>query len=116
MQHLRKGRKFGRVRKVRKALVRSLASSFFLRGTITTTEAKAKELRPIVERHLTKAKQMSLHQRRLFLKQFSPRTVHKIIEQGQITATRQGGYTRIVKLGQRVSDNAPIARLELIRK
>lgn len=115
MRHLKKGRKFGRERKLRRALIKTMASSFFMRGRITTTEAKAKELRPHVERALTRAQSPALANRRLLAAAFSPATAADAMRRAQEVAGRPGGYTRIVKLGSRKGDNAKMAILELVR-
>ncbi len=115
MKHLRKPRKFSRESAQRSALMRDLASAFFLFGKITTTEAKAKELRPRVEKFITKAKEMSLSSQRLLRSQFSAKLVKKILEVGKKQADRKGGYTRITKLGQRKSDSAKMAVIELVK-
>ncbi len=96
--------------------MRSLASSLIERGAIETTEAKAKELRPFVEKLITKAKTGTLHSRRLAGKQIHKReTADKLFaDVGPMFATRQGGYTRILKTGHRKGDGAEMARIELI--
>jgi len=96
--------------------MRSLASSLIERGSIETTEAKAKELRPYVEKLITKAKTGTLHSRRLAGKVIQKReTADKLFaEIGPAFATRQGGYTRILKTGHRKGDGAEMARIELI--
>ena len=79
MKKLRKGRKFGRERDQMRALLKSLASSFFIYGRVKTTEAKAKELRPYVEKFITRAKNLTLANRRYFLRFFSENVLKKII-------------------------------------
>lgn len=116
MRHLKKGRKFGRKTDQRAALKKSLASSFFMLGRITTTEAKAKEMRPIVERYLTRAKNPSLANRRLLAAIFSDAVIKKIFAQAADLMARPGGYTRIIRLGQRKTDGAKMAILELLAK
>ena len=115
MRHLKKGRKFGRERNQRRALMKSLASSFFMSGRINTTEAKAKELRPYVEKFITRAKDPTPANRRLLQKFFSPIVVKKIMESGDNFSGRAGGYTRIIKIGVRKSDGARMAIIELIQ-
>lgn len=115
MRHLKKGRKFGRVANQRRALLKSMAASFFMLGRIRTTEAKAKELRPYVEKYLTRAKSSTLANRRLLASAFTPRTAGNAIARAAEVQGRQGGYTRIVKLGARKSDGARMALLELVR-
>ena len=115
MRHLRKGRKFGRVANQRRALTKSMASSFFMSGSICTTEAKAREMRPIVEKFLTRAKSPTLATRRYLHAYFKPNVVSRILIMGQSTGTRPGGYTRMVKLGTRTRDSARLAILEMVK-
>lgn len=115
MRHKRKGRKFGRKRDQRRALMKSLASSFFMLGRIKTTEAKAKELRPYVEKFLTRAKNPTLATHRYLAGFFSERVVKKIIESAPVYSAKAGGYTRIVKLGVRKSDGARMAIVEFVK-
>ena len=116
MRHRKAGRQLRRTTEQKIALMRSLATSLIEREAIETTEAKAKELRPFVERLITKAKSGTLHARRL-----AARHVHKreaadklFQELGPRYATRPGGYTRILKTGHRKGDGAEMARIELI--
>lgn len=116
MKHLKKGRKFGRPSSQRKALMKGIISSLFLHGKIVTTLAKAKEYGPKAEKAITKAKNGDLHSRRTLLKLLSPDIVDKLI--ADIAPTfkeRQGGYTRIIKIGARRSDSAEMASLELVK-
>ncbi len=115
MKHLKKGRTFGRTTAIRHALLKSLASSFFILGRITTTEAKAKELRPFVERQITVAKNPTLHRRRMLARTFPDRVAEKIIAAAETMKGRNGGYTRIMKLGARKSDSAKMAIIELVQ-
>lgn len=115
MKHLKKGRKFGRERDQRRALMKSLASSFFMLGRIRTTEAKAKELRPFVEKFITNAKKPDLSSRRILCQFFADRVVKKILEYGKDYADRPGGYTRVIKTGPRKSDGARMAIIELVK-
>lgn len=94
--------------------MKSLASSFFMLGRINTTEAKAKELRPFVEKFVTRSKQPTLASRRHLRKFFSEAVVRKVIERANVHAKRPGGYTRIVKLGARKSDGARLALIEFV--
>ena len=115
MQHHRKNRKFGRVRNQRKALLRNLAFSFFLSGRIITTEAKAKELRPFVEKIISDAKYDSVSTRRALAKKLPEKIIPKIVKDiAPRFQTRSGGYTRIIRLGERRSDSAKEAILELV--
>jgi large subunit ribosomal protein L17 len=97
-------------------LLANLATALFEHGGITTTEAKAKRLRPYAERLVTHAKRGDLHARRHVLRFVRDKSVvHTLFtEIGPRFATRDGGYTRIVKLGPRKGDNAPLARIELV--
>lgn len=114
MRKMRRGRKFGRERDQRRALLKSLASSFFMAGRIKTTQAKAKELRPYVEKFITRAKSPTLANRRRTLRLFSEEVLKKIIARGEEMRARPGGYTRIVKLGARKRDGARMAYIEFV--
>lgn len=114
MRHLKKGRKFGRVKKVRRALFRNLAFSFLRTGRITTTEAKAKELRSFVEKLINQAKSQSPVARRRLRALLPASIVPKLMrELAPKYSGKHGGYTRIVKLGRRKSDAAKMTILEL---
>lgn len=115
MRHLKRGRKFGRERNQRRALLKSLASSFFMSGRINTTEAKAKELRPFAEKFITRAKFGTLQNRRMLQRFFSEKVVRKVFETAKANSHRSGGYTRIVKIGPRARDGARMAIIELIK-
>lgn len=115
MQHLKKGRKFGRVRNQRKALFKSLATAFFMRKKMRTTEAKAKELRPFVEKCITRAKHPTLANRRMLLQHFSKPVVTSIVTEATKQMNRPGGYTRITKIGTRTSDSASMAYIEMMK-
>ncbi|MDP3883181.1 MAG: 50S ribosomal protein L17 [Candidatus Staskawiczbacteria bacterium] len=116
MRKLNKGRKLSRKKGPRKQLFRSLANSFFLYEKIKTTEAKAKELRPIVEKMITRARVNTLANRRLLAQDLTPKMTKKIIDElAPKFAGRKGGYTRITKLGPRISDGAKIVIFELIK-
>src|SRR3989344_3978443 len=115
MRHHNSKRKFGRTRKVRKALVNSLALNLIVRGKIKTNLPKAKELRPFIEKLVTLAKQDTLAHRRLALSKLSNRQpeVKKLFENiAPKYEKRNGGYTRVLKLGARKSDGAPMAIIE----
>jgi len=116
MRKRKRGRKFSRKRDQRKALLKGLTISFFLKEKIKTTEAKAKELKKVAEKFITRAKKGNLHSRRLLLRSFSPQLVKKIIDDiGPRYKERKGGYTRIIKLGLRKGDKAKMAIIELIK-
>jgi large subunit ribosomal protein L17 len=97
-------------------MLRSLAESLFEHERIRTTEAKAKALRPYAERLITKAKKGTVHHRRQVLGDIENRAiVHKLFADiGPRFSERNGGYTRILKLGQRPGDGAPMALIELV--
>jgi large subunit ribosomal protein L17 len=116
MRHRKAGRQLRRTSEQKLALMRSLATALIEHGAIETTEAKAKELRPFVEKLITKAKAGTLHARRLAGRQIHQRhAADKLFQQlGPRFATRQGGYTRILKTGHRKGDGAEMARIELI--
>ena len=118
MRHAKAGRQLRRTSEQKLALMRSLAQSLFQHGAIETTEAKAKELRPFVEKLITKAKSGTLHGRRLAGRHVHKReTADKLFrEVGPKFATRPGGYTRILKLGHRRGDGADMARIELVER
>ena len=116
MKKLKSGRKFSRKRDQRKALLKLLARAIFLSGKIKTTEAKAKEVSSFAEKCITRARKGDLPSRRILLKYFSKDLVKKLINEiGPKYKNRKGGYTRIIKLGQRKSDGAKIAIIELIK-
>jgi len=117
MRHHQTGRKFNRVKKVRTALVRSLAKNLILREKMTTTEPKAKEIRPYVEKLVTKAKKDTLANRRLIIEKVGQdkKVLTKLFaELGPRFNERHGGYTRIVKLGRRLTDGSPMAIIEFV--
>jgi large subunit ribosomal protein L17 len=116
MRHRKAGRQLRRTSEQKLALMRSLASSLIEHGAIETTEAKAKELRPFVEKLITKARAGTLHGRRLAARHVQKReTADKLFQEiGPRFAKRAGGYTRILKTGHRKGDGAEMARIELI--
>src|SRR5215212_1169115 len=116
MRHRNAGRRLRRTSEQKLSLMRNLAQSLFEHGSIETTEAKAKELRPFVEKLITKAKSGTLHARRLAGRHVQQRAVaDKLFQEvGPKFATRNGGYTRILKTGHRKGDGAEMARIELV--
>jgi len=116
MRHNKKGLKLGRTKSHRKALLSNMASSLLLHKEIKTTHAKAKELRRFTERLITYGKKNTTHARRLAFKFLRRKDTVKILfdEVAPIYEKRQGGYTRIIKLGNRVNDNAPIVLIQLV--
>ena len=116
MRHRKKGKQLRRTSEQKLALMRSLAKALIERGVIETTEAKAKELRPFVEKLITKAKTGTLHNRRLAGRGVPHReTADKLFKEvAPRFASRKGGYTRILKTGHRKGDGAEMARIELV--
>lgn len=112
----KKGPRFGGSPAHQKLILANLATSLFEHGRITTTEAKARTLRPFAERLITKAKRGDLHNRRQVLAVIRDKgIVHALFtEIGPRYAERPGGYTRITKIGPRKGDNAPMAVIELV--
>jgi large subunit ribosomal protein L17 len=118
MRHHNKNKKFGRVRNQRTALMRSLARSLVLHERIKTTEAKAKALRPFIEKLITKSKDGSLAARRLVVSRLGGSDVAsaKIFDTlAPKYKERNGGYTRVTKLGTRVGDAAREAIIEFVK-
>lgn len=113
-----KGARLGGSASHQKAMLANLATSLFEHGRITTTEAKAKRLRPYAEKLITHAKGGSLANRREVLKDIRDKdVVHSLFaEIGPFFADREGGYTRIIKTVPRKGDNAPMAVIELVRE
>ena len=97
-------------------LLANLAAALYTHGAITTTETKAKRLRPLAERLITFAKRGDLHARRRVLSVIGDKEVVHVLfaEIAPQVAERDGGYTRITKIGNRKGDNAPMARIELV--
>ncbi|GAA3025211.1 50S ribosomal protein L17 [Microbacterium dextranolyticum] len=97
-------------------LLANLAAALYTHGAITTTETKAKRLRPLAERLITFAKRGDLHARRRVLSVIGDKEVVHVLfaEIAPQVAEREGGYTRITKIGNRKGDNAPMARIELV--
>ena len=116
MRHQRSGRKFSRTREHRRAMFRNLATALLLHGRIQTTDAKAKALRPVVEKLITLGRRGDLHARRLAASSLTDKVaLTKLFgEIGVRFKNRPGGYTRILKLGNRQGDAAPIAVIELV--
>ena len=117
MRHLKKGRKFHRIKGQRRAFLRNLTNDLVRRGKIETTEARAKEIRPIAEKLITIAKSGSLTSRRLILKRVGVEHVAEKLcgEIGPRYKDRNGGYLRVVKLGTaRKRDGSRLARIELV--
>lgn len=115
MKKLQKGRRLHRERDQRHALLKTLATSLILKEKITTTEAKAKELSPFIQRKITRAKKGDMAARRYLATLFTPKAVKKLMEDlGVRYKDRKGGYVRIVKVGQRKSDSSKMAMIQLV--
>jgi large subunit ribosomal protein L17 len=112
----RKARRFGGSAAHQKAMFGNLVASLIAAEAIVTTEAKAKALRPVAEKMITKARKGGLHNHRQVVAFIRDKEMaHKLFEEvGPRYANRPGGYTRILKLGPRDGDNAPMARIELV--
>ncbi|MGS2588399.1 50S ribosomal protein L17 [Streptomyces hebeiensis] len=111
-----KGARLGGGAAHEKLLLANLAKALFEHGRITTTEAKARRLRPVAERFITKAKKGDIHNRRQVLRSITDKSVvHTLFtEIAPRYENRPGGYTRITKIGNRRGDNAPMAVIELV--
>jgi large subunit ribosomal protein L17 len=116
MRHRARDRQLSRTATHRRATLANLATSLLAHDRIVTTEAKAKELRPYVERLITLARRGGLHARRQVERRLKDRAVTGRLfkELGPRFAARPGGYTRIVKIGHRPGDGAEVARIELV--
>lgn len=117
MRHNYKGRKLGTDYSHTKAMKKSLVGALFLNDRIKTVESRAKEIRPDVDKVITWAKRGDLHSRRLAIAKLGDkelvREIFEKVAQGMFQ-DRQGGYTRIMKLGNRKGDNAPMVIMELV--
>ncbi|HUS60386.1 MAG TPA: 50S ribosomal protein L17 [Nevskiaceae bacterium] len=118
MKHRVSGKKLSRGRAQRKALFKNLINSLVIHGQIKTTESKAKAIRGLVDKLITKGKTSTLHSRRLiaaFLQ--NKKAVSKIADElAPLFKKRPGGFTRIIRLGKRRGDDAMMVRLELVEK
>jgi large subunit ribosomal protein L17 len=116
MRHLKAGRKFGRTSAHRKALFKNLVGALIQKERISTTLAKAKELRGKVEKTITLGKKGTLHARRQAFKLVTAKdAVHKVFSAlAERYASRPGGYTRVIRIGYRKGDDAPMAFIELV--
>lgn len=116
MRKRKKGRKLSRKRNQRKALLKGLASALILNEKIKCGEARAKEISGFVEKFITTAGKKNLSSERRLAKFFTPKITKKLIDEiGPRYKDRPGGYTRIIKLGQRKSDGAKMAIIELVK-
>src|SRR3990167_4828417 len=110
-------RKFGRDRKVRTTMYKSLATALIDHGQIKTTQAKAKSLSQVIDKLITLAKRENLNARRELLGHVGEKAVKKLMNEIiKTNVDRKGGYTRIIRLGQRASDGAEMALIELTSK
>lgn len=117
MRHHNNVRKFGRKSGVRRALIRGLVNNLIIHGQIKTTEAKAKEIAPFVEKLVTRAKAKDLLATRLIIARLGNRIpeAHRLINEiAPRYMDRNGGYTRIIKLPQRLSDSAKMAVISFV--
>ncbi|MCP5029339.1 MAG: 50S ribosomal protein L17 [Actinomycetia bacterium] len=112
----KKGRRFGGSSQHQKLMMANLVASLIAAEGIVTTEAKAKAMRPIAEKLITKAKKGGLHNHRQVMSYLGdPEMASKLFDEvGPRYEDRPGGYLRILKLGNRYGDNAPMARVELV--
>ena len=118
MRHRVSGRKFDRAGDERRALLRGLVGDLLRHERLQTTEAKAKEIRPIAEKMITLGKDGTVHARRQALSYVNDKTVVSKLF-GEIAprfTSRPGGYTRIIKLGPRLGDGAQMAQIELVER
>lgn len=116
MRHHNVNRKFGREKNQRKALMKSLAHSLALEGAIKTTEPKAKELRPYIEKLVTLGKKETPASRRLLQSRVGIKAAKKIQDEwAPLYKERRGGYTRITKMAPRRSDASPMAVIEFVK-
>ena len=116
MRHQKKGKKFGREADHRKAMLNNLVISLLTHGRIETTVSKAKEMRSLTERMITYGKKGTLHHKRLaFATLHNHQLVKRLFDEiAPKYATREGGYTRIIKTRMRRGDCAPLAFIELV--
>lgn len=118
MRHRVSGRKFNLDRNKRKALFKNLINALVIHGEIKTTESKAKAVRRLIEKLITKGKKQTLNSRRLiasFLQ--NNKAVNKIVDElSPLFKKRPGGFTRIVRLGKRKGDDSMMVKLELVEK
>lgn len=115
MNHSKSTRKFGRERKVREGLMKSLAVALIENGKIKTTDAKARSLRPMIEKIVTEARKETLASRRNIVSKVGSGSAAKLVKEiAPKYKTRAGGYTRITKLQARLSDGSLMAVIEFV--
>ncbi|MBU0540201.1 MAG: 50S ribosomal protein L17 [Patescibacteria group bacterium] len=117
MRHRRKGVVLGREKAPREAMLRNLAQSLILYEHVNTTVAKAKAVKPMVEKLITVGREKTLNSRRKLARVLSLESaVNKVLEElGPRYSQRAGGYTRIIKLGRREGDGAEIAQIQFVK-
>lgn len=117
-RHGYQGRKLGRERDQRRALIKSLLEALIINESIETTQAKAKELRPAIEKLVTKAKKGDLHNRRQIISSLNTvQSAHKLVDEiAPRYKSRNGGYVRITSTTMRRGDNAQLARIEFVKE
>ena len=115
-RHGYQGRKLGRERDQRRALIKSLLEALIINESIETTESKAKEIRPTIEKLVTKAKKGDLHSRRQVISSLQTvETAHKLVDDiAKRYASRSGGYVRISRTTVRRGDNTQLAKIEFV--
>ena len=117
MRHRKKKQKLGSSFHQRKALLRSLATAIILKGRISTTEGKAKKVRPFIEKVISRARENNLVNKRLLLADFNSRIVNKLMKEiGPKYVGQPGGYIRIMKTIHRKADSAQMVLIELVKK
>ncbi len=115
MRHHKSTKKFGRPKNQRNALVASLARSLIINEKIKTTETKAKALRPVIEQMVTRGKNKTVASQRLLSARVGAEGAKKLVDViGPRYKDRKGGYTRIIKLGNRPSDRSAMAQIEFV--
>lgn len=116
MRHQRAGKRLSRGRKTRKALLRNLALSLFKYGQIQTTEAKAKVARPLIDKLLRRARSGTLDARRRLFAFLGDRVIVEklVVELVPKPGGRTSGFTRIIRLGERIGDGAMVVKMELV--
>ncbi|MDO8676632.1 MAG: 50S ribosomal protein L17 [Candidatus Azambacteria bacterium] len=116
MKHLKKNRKFGRLADYRRSFLSNLTNALIEKERIRTTEARAKEIRSLVEKAISRSKNDTLANRRLLLRRYNPKTVNKLFHNlGPRFKEREGGYCRIMKLELRKNDSAKMVIIELLK-
>jgi large subunit ribosomal protein L17 len=116
MRHLKKRNKITKTKNQRKAIYHLMVSSLILKERIITTEAKAKKIRPFLEKNISRAKQNTLANKRFLLQYFPPKTVDKLFKElGVRYKERAGGYSRIIKTDPRKNDSAKMVIIELVK-